>query len=73
MSSDIRIIVHRMDDSTLVCYVDHHNKAYDWAERRKLVSHPTTGSAQLAETKPSPLRNTAVTFPPPNRDPNPLS
>ena len=45
--SDIRVIVHRVDDAILVCYVDHHDKAYDWAERRKLVTHPTTGAAQL--------------------------
>lgn len=51
VSSDIRIIVHRMDDSILVCYVEHHDKAYDWAERRKLVTHPKTGAAQLVEIR----------------------
>lgn len=51
VSGDIRIIVHRMDDSILVCYVDHHDKAYDWAERRKLVTHPKTGAAQLVEIR----------------------
>lgn len=30
----------------LLCYVDHHDKAYDWAERRKL-NPPRTGAAQL--------------------------
>src|SRR5688500_5368316 len=33
---DIRLIVHRIDSSILVCYVDHHDKAYRWAEKRKL-------------------------------------
>jgi mRNA-degrading endonuclease RelE of RelBE toxin-antitoxin system len=46
---DIRIIVHRRDDSLLVCYVDHHDKAYDWAERRKIEVHPKTGAAQIVE------------------------
>jgi len=27
-------IVHKTDASLLLCYVDHHDKAYDWAERR---------------------------------------
>ena len=49
--SDMRVIVHRVDDSILVCYVDHHDKAYDWAARRKLVTHPTTGAAQLVEIR----------------------
>ena len=34
---DLRLIVHRSADSLLLCYVDHHDKAYIWAERRKLV------------------------------------
>ena len=47
VSRDIRLIVHRTADSLLLCYVDHHDKAYQWAERRKLQVHPTTGAAQL--------------------------
>ena len=35
----------------LLCYVDHHDKAYDWAERRKLETHPKTGAAQLVEIR----------------------
>lgn len=50
-SSDIRIIVHRTESSLLLCYVDHHDKAYQWAERRKLETHPTTGAAQLVEIR----------------------
>ena len=30
---------------------DHHDKAYDWAERRKLETHPKTGAAQLVEIR----------------------
>jgi hypothetical protein len=31
--------------------VDHHDRAYSWAERRKLEIHPTTGAAQLVEIR----------------------
>jgi mRNA-degrading endonuclease RelE of RelBE toxin-antitoxin system len=31
VSSDIRLIVHKTDASLLLCYVDHHDKAYQWA------------------------------------------
>src|SRR3954466_9012546 len=51
VSSDIRIIVHRTEASLLLCYVDHHDKAYGWAERRKLETHPKTGAAQLVEIR----------------------
>jgi len=51
VSSDIRLIVHRTDTSLLLCYVDHHDKAYAWAERRKLETHPKTGAAQLVEVR----------------------
>ena len=51
VNSDIRLIVHRAEDSLLLCYVAHHDKAYDWAERRKLETHPTTGAAQLVEVR----------------------
>ena len=48
-SSDLRLIVHKSAGSLLLCYVDHHDKAYAWAERRKLEIHPKTGAAQLVE------------------------
>ncbi len=51
VSADIRIIVHRTADSLLLCYVNHHDKAYNWAERRKLETHPKTGAAQLVELR----------------------
>ena len=37
--------------SLLLCYVDHHDKTYRWAERRKLEPHPKTGAAQLVEIR----------------------
>jgi mRNA-degrading endonuclease RelE of RelBE toxin-antitoxin system len=51
VSRDIRLIVHRSDASLLLCYVGHHDGAYDWAERRKLETHPKTGAAQLIEIR----------------------
>lgn len=51
VNSDIRLIVHKNDASLMLCYVAHHDKAYDWAERRKLEIHPKTGAAQLVEIR----------------------
>src|SRR6185295_7850184 len=51
VGSDIRLIVHKTAASLLLCYVDHHDKAYAWAERRKLQAHPKTGAAQLIEVR----------------------
>jgi mRNA-degrading endonuclease RelE of RelBE toxin-antitoxin system len=51
VNNDIRLIVHRSEDSLLLCYVAHHDKAYEWAERRKLEIHPRTGAAQFVEIR----------------------
>lgn len=51
VSGDIRLIVHKSDAGLLLCYVGHHDRAYDWAERRKLETHPKTGAAQLVEVR----------------------
>ena len=51
VGSDIRLIVHKTAASLLLCYVDHHDKAYRWAERRKLETHPKTGAAQWVEIR----------------------
>ncbi|MEA3274428.1 MAG: 3'-5' exonuclease, partial [Pseudomonadota bacterium] len=51
VSRDIRLIVHKSQDSLLLCYVAHHDPAYHWAERRKLETHPKTGAAQLVEVR----------------------
>ena len=51
VGSDIRLIVHKTDAGLLLCYVDHHDKAYNWAERRKLETHPKTGAAQWVEIR----------------------
>ena len=51
VSKYIRIIVHRTSGSLLLCYVDHHDEAYRWAERRRIETHPKTGAAQLVEVR----------------------
>jgi mRNA-degrading endonuclease RelE of RelBE toxin-antitoxin system len=51
VNADIRLIVHKTASSLLLCYVDHHDKAYAWAERRKIERHPKTGAAQLIEIR----------------------
>lgn len=48
---DIRIIVHMTAGSMLLCYVDHHDEAYNWAARRKVELHPTTGAIQIVEVR----------------------
>jgi hypothetical protein len=51
VTSDIRMIVHRNDTSLLLCYIGHHDDAYQWAERRRMETHPKTGAAQLVEIR----------------------
>jgi hypothetical protein len=51
VNRDVRLIVHRTGTSLLLCYVNHHDEAYQWAERRRLETHPKTGAAQLVEVR----------------------
>ena len=51
VARDLRLIVHRTEDSLLVAYVDHHDKAYAWAERRRIETHPSTGAIQIVEVR----------------------
>ncbi len=51
VGSDLRLIVHKTPSSLMLCYVDHHDAAYAWAERRKIERHPQTGAAQLVEVR----------------------
>lgn len=51
VNQDIRLIIHKSGKSLLLCYVDHHDEAYRWAERRKLETHPKTGAAQMVEIR----------------------
>jgi len=51
VTADLRLIVHKTSGSLLLCYVDHHDKSYEWASRRKLETHPQTGAAQMVEIR----------------------
>lgn len=51
VNRDIRLIVHKTDASLLVVYVDHHDAAYAWAERRRIEAHPRTGAIQIVEIR----------------------
>jgi len=51
VSGDIRLIVHKTESSTAIVYVDHHDKAYAWAERRRIEKHPRTGAIQIVEIR----------------------
>jgi hypothetical protein len=51
VNRDIRLILHKTAASILVAYVDHHDKAYAWAERRRIEAHPRTGAIQIVEVR----------------------
>ncbi len=51
VSRDIRLIVHRTAFSIMLVYVDHHDAAYRWAERRRIEQHSRTGAAQIVEIR----------------------
>lgn len=51
VNRDIRIIVHKTAASFLIAYVDHHDDAYKWAERRRIEAHPKTGAVQIVEVR----------------------
>lgn len=51
VNSDVRIIVHKTEASLLLAYVDHHDKAYTWAARRRIEAHPKTGAVQIVEVR----------------------
>ncbi|MFG1319226.1 3'-5' exonuclease [Xanthobacter autotrophicus] len=49
VSQDIRLVLHKDGAHTLIAYVGHHDEAYRWAERRRLVPHERTGAMQFVE------------------------
>jgi hypothetical protein len=51
VNKDLRVIVHKGESSLVLCYADHHDATYAWAEVRKLAVHPQTGAAQMVEVK----------------------
>lgn len=51
VNRDVRLIVHKTGESMLIAYVDHHDQAYVWAERRRIEAHPRTGAVQIVEVR----------------------
>ena len=71
VSSNLRLIVHKTGTSLLLCYVGHHDEAYEWAERRKLETHPKTGAAQLVEIRERVQEITIPKYVEPQQGPKP--
>ena len=68
-SSDIRIIVHTLAGKSLICYVGHHDDAYEWARKRTIGVHPNTGAIQIVEIDEVTQPVTVVTPPTPQAKP----
>ena len=49
VNQDLRIVLHKDGEHTLLAWVGHHDEAYRWAERRRLVPHERTGAMQFVE------------------------
>jgi len=71
VNRDLRIIIHKTGDSVMLAYVDHHDDAYKWAERRRIETHPRTGALQIVEVRerveeiviqPAPARQPELPF-----------
>ena len=51
VTDNLRIVTHRTADTFTLCYVDRHDEAYQWAERRRFEVHPHTGAMQVVEIR----------------------
>lgn len=51
VSRELRIVVHKAGGSLMIAFIDHHDNAYDWAERRRVDVHPKTRAAQIVEVR----------------------
>lgn len=49
ITQGLRAILHKDGDCWAVLYADQHDSAYDWASRRRIGRHSTTGSLQIVE------------------------
>ncbi len=47
ISQDVRAIVFREGSTDYLLYVDHHDAAYAWAERRQVTHNPRTNAIQI--------------------------
>ena len=66
IDQDWRGIVFKPDngDVYVLLYVDHHDAAYRWAERRKLSINPVTGAMQVVLVKEAAEAATSAAVPP---------
>jgi len=51
VNRDLRMIVHQSKAARTLCYVDHHDPAYRWAETRRFEVNPKTGAMQVVEVQ----------------------
>lgn len=51
VNRDIRMVIHKRGQDTLLAWVGHHDDAYRWAETRRIESHPKTGAIQIVEAR----------------------
>lgn len=63
VNRDVRIIVHKTGASLMLAYVDHHDDAYKWAERRRIETHPATGAIQIVEVRERVEETTSASAP----------
>lgn len=49
VNRDLRLIVHQSPTASTICYVDHHDDAYRWAESRRFEVNPRTRAVQVVE------------------------
>ena len=75
VSRGLRAILHKDGDVWAILYADHHDAAYDWAERREVGRHSVTGALQIVEAVETVREverivevNAAVDVPPTFRD-----
>lgn len=47
ISRDLRAILHKDAGTWVILYIDHHDPAYAWAERRTVSRNDTTGDLQI--------------------------
>lgn len=50
VTQDLRVILYKDGETWVLLYIDHHDPAYRWAERRDIGRHPVTGALQIVET-----------------------
>lgn len=51
VNRDIRMVIHKREQDSLLAWVGHHDDAYRWAETRRIESHPKTGAIQIVEAR----------------------